>query len=103
MNYELLGQRIRDYRKQMHKTQEQLAETANISLSFLGHIERGSRKASLETIVAVSNSLGISPHFLLQDSLSDAVRGIPTGKNEAQTQALREISEVFDKYWTIDE
>ncbi|MEA5069461.1 MAG: helix-turn-helix transcriptional regulator, partial [Christensenellaceae bacterium] len=55
MDYRSLGMRIRKQRKNLHLTQEELAERAGISLSFLGHIERGTRKASLETLVSLSN------------------------------------------------
>ena len=65
MDYKSLGHRIRKCRIEKHLTQEKLAEMAGISLSFLGHIERGTRKASLETIVSLSNSLEISIDYLL--------------------------------------
>ena len=67
MNYEALGKRIRAQRKISHMTQEQLAEQAGISLSFLGHIERGTRKASLDTLVGIANALKISTDILLQE------------------------------------
>ena len=98
MNYEMLGKRIRDYRKRLHMTQEQLSEAANISLSFLGHIERGSRKASLETLVALCNALNISPQYLLQDSLNETILGMPVTETRKHQQMLQEISDVFIKY-----
>ena len=67
MDYKSLGHRIRKCRIEKHLTQEKLAEMAGISLSFLGHIERGTRKASLETIVSLSNSLEISIDYLLEN------------------------------------
>ncbi len=69
MDYNALGKRIRQQRKQRKWTQENLAERAGISVSFLGHIERGSRKASVETLVSLSNSLQIGTDYLLSDSL----------------------------------
>lgn len=69
MDYVALGMRIRKQRKLMQMTQDQLSEKAGISLSFLGHIERGSRKSSLETLVSLANALEVSADYLLQDSL----------------------------------
>ncbi len=69
MNYVSMGQHIRNARRKKHMTQEQLAEKIEMSASFLGHIERGSRAASLETLVAICNALSVSPSELLQDSL----------------------------------
>ena len=55
VNYQDLGLRVRDARKAKHLTQEQLAEKVGISSSFMGHIERGTRIASIDTLVSVCN------------------------------------------------
>ena len=60
MDYESLGMRIRRARKAAGMTQADLAEKLGISTSFLGHIERGTRKASLDTLVKMANELGVS-------------------------------------------
>ncbi len=73
MDYEKLGVRVRQQRVMNRLTQEQLAEKTGVSSSFIGHIERGEKKASVETVVALCNAMDISPSVLLQDSLSDAV------------------------------
>ena len=70
MNYRDLGARIRSVRRQMGLTQEQLAEQVGISASFLGHIERGTRVASLETFVSLCNALKAWPDELLKESLA---------------------------------
>lgn len=68
MKYKLLGERIKKERLNKKLTQEKLAEMANVSVAFLGQIERGDRKPSLETVVNVSNALGVTVDILLQDS-----------------------------------
>ena len=73
MDYRKLGMRVRQQRVLNRLTQEQLAEKAGVSSSFIGHIERGEKKASVETVVALCNAMDISPSVLLQDSLTDAV------------------------------
>lgn len=98
LNYRELGQRIRQQRTLLRMTQEQLAEKAGISLSFLGHIERGSRKASLDTFVRICNALIISPNTLLQDSLDDELLGIDRQMPESKRRLLREISDVLQGY-----
>ena len=67
MDYTILGQRIRYYRQKLQLTQEQLAERAGVSASFMGHIERGSRIASLETILHLCRELDVTPNDLLAD------------------------------------
>lgn len=63
--YKSVGNRIRCIRKQKNLTQQKLAEMADISLSFLGHIERGTRKMSLETFYAFTAALDCSADELL--------------------------------------
>lgn len=65
MNYSAMGARIKQARKGQHLTQEQLAEMLNISPSFLGHVERGTRKASIETLYALCRALNVSADYLL--------------------------------------
>lgn len=71
IDYKDFGHRIRVIRRKQSLTQEELAEMVGISASFLGHIERGSRIASLETLVALCNTLKTSPQHLLAASLDD--------------------------------
>lgn len=102
--YEALGRRIRAQRKQMKMTQEELAEKAEISNSFLGHIERGTRKASLDTLVKICNALKASPNLLLQDSLDDDLMGADMSYSPSQKRLLREIGEkIFDYQRLINE
>ncbi len=67
MDYITFGRRVRHFRQQLHLTQEQLAERVGVSASFLGHIERGSRVASLETVMQLCAVLGVTPNDLLAD------------------------------------
>ncbi len=72
MNYEALGLRIRQQRKLMKMTQEELARAAGVSTAFIGHIERGIKHCSLDTLIALCNALDTSPNTFLQDSLEHA-------------------------------
>lgn len=65
MLYVQIGKRIRKLRKQKKMTQMELAEQAEISLSFLGHIERGTRKLSVETLFAICRALDCSADMLM--------------------------------------
>jgi transcriptional regulator with XRE-family HTH domain len=65
LNYEEIGNRIRHQRKHLGFTQEELAEECEISTAFEGHIERGTRKLSVHTLVQISNALKVSTDYLL--------------------------------------
>ena len=90
MDYESLGMRIRRARKAAGMTQADLAEKLGISTSFLGHIERGTRKASLDTLVKMANELGVSLDSLAADSLDSQLRDSGISYSRQQKLALRE-------------
>lgn len=94
MNYVGLGRKIRIARKEQDMTQTELADKAQISPSFLGHIERGARKMSVETLINIVNALRVPIDHLLQDSL-DLV--LPDKRNE-QEELVREIKALIDRY-----
>jgi len=60
MLYKRLGIRLRQRRKALKMTQEEVAEKADISLSFYGHIERGTRKFSIDTFIKLIEVLKFS-------------------------------------------
>jgi len=63
--YAKIGLRVRTLRKRKGFTQEKLAEKCGISISFLGHIERGTRKLSVETLYKLTEALNCSADELL--------------------------------------
>jgi transcriptional regulator with XRE-family HTH domain len=93
MDYVDLGNRIRKQRRQLGWTQETLAEHVSVSTSFVGHVERGTRKASLETLVSMANSLNVSLDYLMAGSLQNntVIGPIPQSLNSHQRAALQEI------------
>lgn len=67
MDQVILGQRIREARKNKELTQEQLAEIAGIGLMYLGEIERGQKMPSLKILCKIIEALDISADYLLRD------------------------------------
>lgn len=65
LDYTKIGMRIRQMRKAKAWSQEALAKKVGISMSFLGHIERGSRIMSIETFVGICEALGVGADDLL--------------------------------------
>lgn len=91
-----MGKRIRTRRKEARKTQGALSEEIGVSASFLGHIERGSRKASIETLVKLANALHCSVDRFLVDSLSEETP--PYVRTEAEKKLAFDILELFRLY-----
>lgn len=88
MDYIDLGRRVKELRRKQSLTQEALAEKLDISTSFLGHIERGTRIASLETLAKLCQALDTDPNYLLAASTSSITRRFPTDMPEETRKQL---------------
>ena len=71
--HHLVGKQIRSARQKARLTIEVLAETSSISPSFLTHIERGSKRASLNTIQRITTALRISVDKLFSGATIEKV------------------------------
>ena len=71
LDYQLIGRRIRMYRKQKNISQFALAERIDKSPTFISNLETGVKGTSLETLVAIANSLGVTTDSLLADHLTN--------------------------------
>jgi transcriptional regulator with XRE-family HTH domain len=54
---EQLGQRIREQRKSMGWTQEELADHARIDRSYIGGVERGERNVTFKVLCQICEAL----------------------------------------------
>lgn len=70
MDYKRLGKRIREERLKLNLTQAQLAESIDISDTYMGAIERGERSLTLDTLVRLVNRLGVTVDYMLSDAVS---------------------------------
>ena len=76
MRYDVLGMMIKTRRKELKLTQEDLAEKVEISTSFMGHIERGSRVLSVDTLRRLCVVLDLSADALLGLEYDHLVSGM---------------------------
>lgn len=105
MNYKALGRRVRAKRLAIGWTQEYLANEIDVSTSFVGHIERGTRKASIDTLVALANAMQVSTDELLRDSLKRTpeeegwpVRNLTPGQRAVMKQMLSTMQEHIENW-----
>lgn len=66
----ILGNKIRERRKVLGLTQEQLAELAGISVNFLARMEMTARTPSLETLARIADALSVEVSDLLKSETS---------------------------------
>lgn len=72
LDYAKVGTRIRQIRKAKGWSQDELAKKCGISMNFMGHIERGSRKMSLDTFTALCRELEADADALLWGMVQDS-------------------------------
>lgn len=65
---QILSQNIRKFRKDLHLTQERLAENADISLPYLSDIEHCKTWVSDRTLIKLANALKKTPSDLLNET-----------------------------------
>lgn len=70
INYVEIGTRIRIERENFDMTREKLSELVNLSPYFLGQIERGERKMSINTLIKISECLHISIDYLFFEQVN---------------------------------
>ena len=60
-----IGDRLRERRRQMGMTQEDVAALLGISVTYYGEIERGKRQLSVSRILNIYEKLDLDPTYLL--------------------------------------
>lgn len=92
VNYENVGNKIRERRNFLKITQENLADRINVSASFISDIENGRRKMSLETMIKISIALKTSLDYFVLDNIEDI-----RVKNKTKFDELKNILGTVDE------
>lgn len=92
VNYEEIGNKIRERRNFLKMTQENLANDIGVSASFISDIENARRKMSLETIIKISIVLKTSLDYFVLDNVKDVKI-----KNEIKFEELKNILKTVDE------
>lgn len=98
MDYYMIGQRIRKYRKAYGLSQEALAEKIGISVPHMSHIETGNTKLSLPVLVAMAEALEVRTDDLLfdeqrasRDAVCAEIEGVLEDCTVRELQILNEL------------
>ena len=67
----MLGENIRNLRKEDKMSQEQLAEKLDVSRQSVSLWENGQTTPSMDNIIAIANIFGVSTDVLLKDSVEE--------------------------------
>lgn len=71
-----IGKRLREVRKSRNRTESWLADQLGITQSFISALEKDQKKASLETLFAITTALDIS----MSDFFADEIRLLDPNK-----------------------
>lgn len=99
-----IGQKIREQRKKLKMSREKLAESMELSVNYLGKIERGQTFFSIDTLLKFSKVLGVTPNYLLSYSNNEAEKDrhelidMIESCSKKQTQFLLEIARSVKTY-----
>jgi transcriptional regulator with XRE-family HTH domain len=81
VNYVEIGNKIRIERENFDMSREKFAEILNLSPYFLGQIERGERKMSINTLIKISECLHISIDSLFFEQVNNNNNNNNTNNN----------------------
>lgn len=70
---EILGTNVRARRKELNLTQENLAETAEVTQPYIAEIEAGRASATITVVARMSNALKTTPATLLSAEMATLV------------------------------
>ncbi|MCR5045182.1 MAG: helix-turn-helix transcriptional regulator [Treponema sp.] len=97
----ILSDNIRSYRKELHLTQEALAEAADISLSYLADIEHCKTWISDKTLLKLSKALHKTPFELFAENDLESektnIKKISDIIYDEKKTLLKSVSEICDK------
>ncbi len=103
-----LGARIREERKKKGLTQERFAEEVNLSVDYIGYIERGKQAPYLKTLERVAKALDVEVYelFLFEkgtkklktgDAIKELVLSVRNRDPEDIRFAASMLKQVFER------
>ena len=96
----MLGKNIKFYRFRRHYSQADLAEKANISITFLSNIERGIKFPKPDILSQIAESLEVKVYELfITEIVPDNNKGHIISLSEDITRKINQaLEEVFKQY-----
>ena len=97
INYKLIGRRVKETRCRKNLSQAMLAEFADLSVAYIGHIETGRKQASLESLIRIANVLNTTVDYLLAGNQTK-----DTGVYATELSLLFEGCSTYEKQIIVD-
>lgn len=105
IDFKTIGLKLKAERERIGYTQEQVAEIIDITPAFVGHLERGERSMSLDTLIRFCNFYNTTIDYLLSDVLPSKdddvltqIAAILKDKSPKQQTAILDMLKVFSRH-----
>jgi transcriptional regulator with XRE-family HTH domain len=89
---QVVAERIRDRRKQLGMSQQDLAHKAQISLTYAGKLERGESSVGIDMLARIASSMGTSVSALVSDGSETK-----TNPDAAKIQLKKQIEKLVSR------
>lgn len=93
VDYVAMGNRIRQLRKERNISQSELAASLGISPAYMGHIERGTRIPSLDTLARVAVCLGVSLDNIVLGAATAPLAETASPKMQQLNDVMRQLGD----------
>lgn len=104
LDYSVIGDRIKNKRKEKGYTQEDVAKKLKITVAYISRVERGSTKVNLKRLVELSNLFGEPLGYFLtgcivnsDDYLVEDFKEILDNCTVEQQRAILKIAKIIVK------
>ena len=104
LDYKMIGTNIKNRRKELHITQQQLADGLYISLSLVSKLERGVKAVSMETFYSIAEYLHTSVAVLMSNpndpvvQHNELIREIDSMLEDLDNKHLRIVNQLMKTY-----
>ena len=88
--------RIKEERKRLHLTQEEIAEKLDISVKHFSEVERGLTGLSIENLIKLSRIFGVSIDYLVKGETDSEWYGVVSAVQNVPKDKEREFKELID-------
>lgn len=93
VDYVAMGNRIRQLRKERNVSQKELATSLDISPAYMGHIERGTRIPSLDTLARIAVCLGVSLDSIVLGAATAPLTETADPKMQQLNDVMRQLGD----------
>lgn len=104
VDYTIIGERIKNARKEKNMTQEKLAEQIGVSIAFLSRIERGNSQVNIKRLSQICKILDLTEGEILNGSsnesnsyLNDEFSKLLSTCSSKQQKLIYEVAKVIAK------